>query len=78
MGRPMCVIAYADAGKACIDKSDCQGECEASDDVGARLMDKKTEPKDEAGVGRCAPDNIPFGCHTYVENGAVTGTICVD
>ncbi|MBP9756638.1 MAG: hypothetical protein KBD40_16710, partial [Phenylobacterium sp.] len=27
MQRPACVIAYADAGKSCSDKSDCLGRC---------------------------------------------------
>lgn len=69
LGMWRCVKAYADAGKACRGKSDCEGKCLYQ---GAATPD----PVDVTGV--CQSDDSPFGCYTEVENGKTTGGICVD
>ena len=69
-GSPVCIVPYADAGRACRDSDDCEGECrypaEARPKVGQRVM------------GQCQADSSPFGCFTGVENGKAEATICND
>ncbi len=67
--RPMCVIPFADAGRACTDGDQCQGDC-------------RTEgPKPDATgpvTGRCQADTDPCGCWSNVEDGQLVGGLCVD
>lgn len=70
MGSEMCVRPYVDAGKACTDESRCEGRCIAEGRVGA--------PPDEKVTGICQRDDKLFGCFGRVENGTITGGICVD
>lgn len=65
-----CIVRYADAGRACTDAAQCQGECLASSDG---------EP-DQAGVvhGVCSADSNRFGCRTVIRDGKARPTICVD
>lgn len=65
---PTCVIPYADAGKACTDKSQCEGAC---------IADGNQESQD-AVAGQCQKTNRQFGCYAKIVNGKSTGTICVD
>lgn len=67
--RAQCVVTYADAGKACIAKSDCTGQCLAADAVapGAKTS------------GTCQRDvSQNFGCRQRIDGGVALGTICVD
>jgi len=65
-----CAIPYADAGKTCDDKSDCEGQCLAENAVA------ETPP---GGItGKCQADNLLFGCLSAINGGRVTSTICVD
>ena len=59
---PTCVVRYADAGKACTDKSDCQGRCL----VGSE------------GTGQCEVDDDPCGCKIEMKGGKQAGGRCVD
>lgn len=72
MGTPACVIPYADAGKACSNKSDCQGIC-MRDDVGGPVPN----PGDQM-TGTCAPTNQTFGCFTIIDEGKVKSSLCQD
>lgn len=67
-----CIIAYADAGKVCQDKSDCQGKC---------VLQPNSLQGDYAQDGHvygvCSADNNPFGCYVTINNGKPRG-ICVD
>lgn len=65
---PTCVIPYADAGKACTDKSQCQGEC---------VLESNLEAQGDV-AGQCQKTNRQFGCYAKVVNGKITGAICVD
>lgn len=65
---PTCVIPYADAGKACTDKSQCEGQC---------VLEGNLEPQGEV-AGACQKTNRQFGCYARVVNGKATGAICVD
>jgi len=65
---PTCVIPYADAGKACTDKSQCEGQC---------VLEGNLEPQDNV-TGQCQKTNRQFGCFARVENGKATATLCVD
>ncbi len=68
LGMYRCVKSYADAGKTCRSKSDCEGKCLATDDA---MPDEET-------VGACQADDSPFGCYAEVEDGKITNAICVD
>lgn len=75
LGAPMCAVPYADAGKVCRDKADCQGECRATSRPG--------EPPIRQGdtiSGRCDADTqAGFGCFSLVKDGrASQPEICVD
>ncbi|USQ94822.1 hypothetical protein [Caulobacter sp. RL271] len=65
---PTCVIPYADAGKACTDKSQCEGAC---------VLEGNLEPQENV-TGACQKTNRQFGCYAKVVNGKTTGAICVD
>lgn len=67
---PRCVIRYADAGRACADKSDCQGLCLADSEQPLAGGD--------IAQGRCQVDDDPCGCKIEVRNGKVAGGRCVD
>lgn len=67
---PRCVIRYADAGKQCTDKSQCQGMCLVD---GGRPLETG-----EVAQGRCQEDDDPCGCKIEVKNGKVAGGRCVD
>lgn len=75
-GSPMCAVPYADAGKVCRDKTECQGECRAS-------RAGPGEPPIREGdtiSGRCDADTqAGFGCFSLVKDGrAAQPEICVD
>jgi putative hemolysin len=65
---PTCVTPYADAGKACTDKSQCQGAC---------VLEGNLEPQGPV-TGACQKTDRQFGCYAKVVNGKTTGAICVD
>lgn len=65
---PTCVIPYADAGKACTDKSQCEGQC---------VLEGNLEAQGDV-TGACQKTNRQFGCYARVVNGKSTGAICVD
>jgi len=65
---PTCVVPYADAGKACTDKSQCEGAC---------ILEGNLEPANDV-TGQCQKTNRQFGCYAKVVNGKSTGAICVD
>ena len=66
--RPTCVVPYADAGKTCSDKADCQGAC---------IADGNAESQ-AATAGQCQKTNVQFGCYAKIVGGKSTGTICID
>jgi len=65
---PTCVTPYADAGKACTDKSQCEGNC---------ILEGNIEATGDV-TGQCQKTNRQFGCYAKVVNGKSTGAICVD
>ena len=67
---PKCVVRYSDAGKACSNKSTCQGRCLYDGERPARPGDPVT--------GHCEPDDDPCGCKLEVKNGKLAGGVCVD
>ena len=68
MGSLQCVISYPDAGRACRDGDDCQGDCRT--DAGARAG--------QAVTGQCQASSDPCGCFATVEDGRATAALCVD
>jgi putative hemolysin len=66
--RSTCVTPYADAGKTCSDKTDCQGACIAEGNLEAQ----------GATTGQCQKTNVQFGCYARIVNGKATAAICVD
>jgi hypothetical protein len=68
MQRLTCVVPYADAGKTCSDKADCQGACIAEGNLEAQ----------GATTGQCQKTNIQFGCFAKIVNGKATAAMCID
>ena len=68
MGTPQCVVTYSDAGRACRDGDDCQGDCRAGE----------MGPSGQAVTGRCQADSDPCGCFANVEDGRIEAALCVD
>ena len=66
--RPTCVVPYADAGKTCSDKADCQGACIAEGNAESQ----------GAITGQCQKTNVQFGCFAKIVNGKATAAICID
>lgn len=64
-----CITPYKDAGKACTDSSQCEGECRTS---------VTTQPGNGPVTGACQADNGHFGCSATVEKGQLGRAICVD
>jgi hypothetical protein len=67
--RPMCVIPYADAGKACTSNSQCAGGC---------IYDGAPIAANGATTGQCRQNNDPCGCVEHVDGGKKVGGLCVD
>ncbi len=63
-----CVVPFSDAGKVCRDGDDCLGDCRAA----------SAGPNESTTTGVCAPNDLPFGCNTPIENGRPGPTLCVD
>lgn len=69
-GASACAMPYRDAGKACTDGGECEGDCWAS---------APTPAKDGRIHGQCQPDTTLFGCHALVERGQLVGGVaCVE
>jgi hypothetical protein len=68
LGRWQCERALSDAGQACRDGSDCQGECLAP--AGSDI--------DQPVLGQCAAVAPLFGCHARVRQGKAEPMLCVD
>ena len=67
--REQCVIAYADAGKTCSNRSDCEGQCLAIGEVTAG----------SPAAGTCQRDaSQTFGCRQRVDGGVAQPVLCVD
>ena len=70
MGYEGCWRRFKDGGKTCTDGGQClAGRCD--------YKGKGDETKNDL-VGRCAADNIPFGCRQSLTNGRIGQSICVD
>ena len=71
---PVCVVPYADAGRACSDDSDCLGRCLLPADD-----DWHRHPPGSRATGQCQAENNDYGCFAEVRNGRVAGAfICTD
>ena len=65
-----CRVPYADGGKRCTDKSQCQGACIVLGGVAT------SHATPVAGV--CETANVQYGCFSILEQGAHVQTLCVD
>lgn len=70
LGTYRCTVPYADAGKTCRDKADCEGKCLLS-------PESKAATGEEAS-GACQANDSPFGCHAEIVDGKVAAALCVD
>ena len=69
MIEPRCIIPYKDAGKVCTDKSECEGQCWATD----------TKPGPDGMLqGKCQPTNMFYGCNRHLVKGQAMPVLCVD
>ncbi len=69
----MCVKPYRDAGKACRDSSECEGECRIEvttvcDEAGNCVEPQLPRPGDEA-TGTCQADTDPCGSVIPIKGG---------
>lgn len=71
MGTWSCVMPYADAGKPCSDKKQCQGQCRY-EGTG------ETPPAGTAVAGACQRTTDPCGCFGIVADGKLESMLCVD
>lgn len=69
LGREACVVPYKDAGKACTDGSQCEGDC---------WGEARPYAPGELATGKCQPTNMPFGCNSRIDNGVASPVLCVD
>ncbi|MDZ7627374.1 MAG: hypothetical protein U5J99_03060 [Parvularculaceae bacterium] len=70
LGAWRCTLPYADAGKVCRDKTDCEGKC---------LLPPQSEAAPgEAASGVCQANDSPFGCYAEIEDGKLGAALCVD
>lgn len=70
LGTWRCVVPYADAGKACRDKADCEGKC---------LLGAESDAVTGAdATGVCQANDSPFGCYAEIVDGKVAAALCVD
>jgi putative hemolysin len=67
IGMEQCVHRFADAGKTCTDKAQCEGKCVAS-----------AVSPDTPAVGQCQADDKLYGCYAEVRDGKAPAAICVD
>ena len=70
LGTYRCTVPYADAGKACTDKSDCEGKC--------LLPPEPEAATGEAATGACQANDSPFGCYAEILDGKIAAALCVD
>ena len=77
-----CVHYYADRGKPCNDKRECEGECRAIDDTRGRADDLLSwvTPRSPSGqnAGRCQWTDEKVGCRATVVRGQVQPGLCID
>ena len=70
-----CNLPTSDIGNVCYDRSDCEGECIAD------LTSEETKIVLEKPIlksGKCSEYRVVAGCRYFVENGNVSGLLCVD
>ncbi len=70
LGGYRCTVPYADAGKACAGKADCEGKCLAPPELEAETG--------AAATGACQANDSPFGCYAEIIDGKIAEAICVD
>jgi hypothetical protein len=76
-GFPICQFRYADGGKACTDKADCEGKCRLSVDGPPQ---KPIPEPSQLAKGVCQSEHYSPGCFAIIEGGKVTaaGAFCED
>ena len=66
---PACVVPYADSGRECEDRAECQGMCKAAPDAAIGSM----------ASGTCqANTHDIYGCYNEVRAGVVVAGMCFD
>jgi hypothetical protein len=70
MQTMQCVVTYGDAGKACTDGAQCQGDCRADPAVTLR--------EGQSARGVCQASSNRFGCFTTIKGGKAEATLCID
>ncbi len=66
--RHSCVLMADDAGKSCVDNSQCQVACVIKENYvrGAQM------------IGQCYESTDQSGCRAYVNQGKSEGIVCID
>jgi hypothetical protein len=63
-----CICRTADAGQACFDGSDCQGQCLVENEAAFQVT-REGSPPVGFYAGRCSEYVTTFGCHLMIPNG---------
>lgn len=76
-GFPICQFRYADAGKTCTGKADCEGWCRLRVDG---LPQMALPQPGQSATGVCQAEHYDPGCWATIEDGKVTreGAVCED
>lgn len=76
-----CNLPTSDAGKECLNSTDCEGSCIAElskedwDKLWSKVMGEEIIIYTK---GKCTPWKVTVGCHAFVEDGKVEWILCVD
>ncbi|MCX5797163.1 MAG: hypothetical protein NTY77_16860 [Elusimicrobia bacterium] len=67
-----CFLQYADGGKDCTDRKQCQGGCYLDNQIA------RPNPAGSQAEGHCSYDSSPYGCKTEIVNGMAQQGLCGD
>ncbi len=73
----VCVMPTTDAGKVCLDSSECQSACVADLNQLEDYITVNMHIPIPA-TGKCTAWKSVVGCNAYVKHGVVNGVLCVD
>lgn len=74
--REFCNLLATDFGKKCSDSDECQGKCIATITQQEEELLKQGQALEMS--GSCSKWHTTFGCLPFVQNGVVSGILCVD
>ena len=74
--EPICSQPTLDAGRYCADNAECAASCDA--DLTKEQYDAMLKGEPVVTGGFCSQITPVIGCHAMVEQGRMTGVLCID